>query len=352
MGGRDVESTGATSYNVSNGSAEQNLNTAMAVANGTAKQDLYDDQGNVSGKVYEYNGQQIAATMDEIDNAQSTISNHIEQSMSNGGSGISMQQDVTQFKAGITGGRNVSDTHTDLSGLSYPKAIANAAMITSIGQDVSKETGMEGSYRIGGHTYTTGMSKQQATDILQSRGISGIEMHKDSAGSDTYFTYQQQAVSDKSSILRETKHDKDGHALAIFSAGIGKKNGPSKAEAIANNGLRLSFENKAQAARYFNATGNIEMATAVSNTHTGASDKVGDYTTLTDNGSKGFTVELDGKEMFKHGMRVGVAENGEDIITRSNDAHVKDPFAVKKTEQPAGYEGNSTSWWGSELGEW
>lgn len=195
-------------------------------------------------------------------------------------------------------------------------AYTDAAMIASIGDSAGMADGV---YKIGDHTFNTGLSKQQATQILASRGINGVQ----SNGAN--MSYHQHNPTPTNNGFVAARQGSNGHPIAQYATGIGKQGGPTW-QADGSGGGTMNFANQRAAVTYFQTQGNTSMANEIANMKENKTYTRGAQTFS--NTSEGFSLSFDGSKLKKQGMQMEIASNGSDMYVSSFDGQVKDPFAL------------------------
>lgn len=300
----------------------------------TAAMASLNSTGDVTGRYFDADGKAIeggkiltddSGNMTYVDN--SVISNPGNALQSYAASqlatnnGITFNQTMEGYSGKVAGkyGANESgvvDMTTAQLGAESDAAYTDAAMIASIGDSKGMPDGV---YKIGDYTFNTGLSKQQATQILASRGINGV--HSDAAN----MSYHQHTPRATNNSFVATRQGSNGHPIAQYATGIGKQGGPTW-QADGSGGGTMKFTDQRSAVTYFQAQGNTSMANEIANMSANTSYTRGAQTFS--NTSEGFSLSFKGSELKKQGMQMEIASNGSDMYVSSFDAQVKDPFAL------------------------
>ena len=339
-GAKPTATHGFSAYSSAKNNEDQAVRAAMASKHGQDMGTYLDDQGQVAGHIYNYDGQQIAVSNEQIANAGTTIENH-QAAVMNGGGELEYKQSTESMAVGMAD-KYAGDAKAENVVMNAGEnatsrdAIVDAAMVSTLGTAVKNAPG---TYTFGGKTFETGMSKSQAQQILQSRGINdvGYQGLIRSVPSDTV-TYKQSAPSASNAAMDTTRHA-NGMVHTKYNTHIGKTDGPSWTSDGSGGGT-MKFKSSADATRYFMAMGEDGMASRIAQTKEGTSHNSGIHT-FANNGGNGFEVKFDGQAMRQQGMRMETSADGENMFISSYDATPKNAFRVD--ESPVVNQSNNQS---------
>ena len=300
----------------------------------TAAMAALNSTGDVTGRYFDADGKAIeggkiltddSGNMTYVDN--SVISNpgnalqsYATSQLANN-NGITFSQTMEGYSGKVAGkygtdASGVVDMTTAQLGAESDAAYTDAAMIASIGDSKGMPDGV---YKIGEHTFNTGLSKQQATQILASRGINGVQSNA------ANMSYHQHAPKATNNSFVAARQGSNGHPIAQYATGIGQKGGPTW-QADGSGGGTMKFADQRSAVTYFQAQGNTSMANEIANMGENTSHSRGAQTFS--NTSEGFSLSFNGTKLKQQGMQMEVASNGSDMYVSSFDGQVKDPFAL------------------------
>ena len=324
IGGEQVRTTTkVTAKTAANG--KQEVTAAMTFKQNKGKElnDQYLDangsQIKGSGVYAGDDGTPVYVPQDVKSKSSDIISSYAQEQMGKN-NGLVFEQRSADFSNGIaskygTGPSGVVDMTTAQMGEDTNGAYVDAAMIASIGE----QTG-DGVYKVGNHTFNTGLTKESASQILQARGINGLKHTQD------MMSYHQHNAPLTNRSLADVRQGSNGHPLAQYSTGIGKAGGPSSWTADGNGGGTMSFASRQAAATYFQAQGNTSMAHEIATMKADTAHVRGAHT-FDDTGS-GFSISFNGQELKAQGMKMEIGSNGQDMFVSSFDGETKDPFAL------------------------
>lgn len=332
FGGETVLQTRKTTASAAKNS-EQQAGAAMAMKNGTNVNSQYlNEHGNAIGHDAVVKGADGSLTYVDQNtraNASSIIQKYQQDQMATN-DGVVYGQDTASYSNAVanaygTDASGVVDMTAAQLGEQSDAAYTDAAMIASIGDSKGMPDGV---YKIGNHTFNTGLSQKQARQILASRGINGVQ--SDGAS----MSYHQHNPNPTNNSFVATRQGSNGHPIAQYSMGIGQKGGPTW-QADGSGGGTMKFADQRAAVTYFQAQGNTSMANEIANMGANTSYTRGAQTFS--NTSEGFSLSFNGANLKKQGMQMEIASNGSDMYVSSFDGQVKDPFALDNSPvTPAG----------------
>ena len=316
------------------GKEGEQATAAMASINSTGDvtDKYFDADGNAieGGRILTgEDGQMTYVDNSVIANPGTAIQNYANSQLAKN-NGITYNQDTSSYSNAVANAygadaSGVVDMTKAQLGENSDAAYTDAAMIASIGDSKGMPDGV---YKIGEHTFNTGLSKEQATQILASRGINGVNSNGAS------MSYHQHNPNPTNNSFVATRQGSNGHPIAQYSTGIGQKGGPTW-QADGSGGGTMKFTDQRAAVTYFQAQGNTSMAHEIANMGANTSYTRGAQTFS--NTSEGFSLSFNGANLKKQGMQMEIASNGSDMYVSSFDAQVKDPFALDNSPvTPAG----------------
>ena len=326
FGGETVRQTKKTTAAAAQ-TSEQQAGAAMAMKHGTnVNSDYLNEHGNAIGHdavIKDANGNLTYVDQNTRAKANDIIQDYQKAQLATN-NGIVYGQDTSSYSNAVAGAynkhKNQSTGIIDMTkaqlGAESDAAYTDAAMIASIGDNAGMADGV---YKIGGHTFNTGLSKQQATQILASRGINGVQ----SNGSN--MSYHQHNPNPTNNGFVAARQGSNGHPIAQYATGIGKQGGPTW-QADGSGGGTMKFSDQHAAVTYFQTQGNTSMANEIANMSANKTYTRGAQTFS--NTSEGFSLSFDGSKLKKQGVQMEIASNGSDMYVSSFDGQVKDPFAL------------------------
>ena len=326
MGNKEVYETKATTVAAA-ATEREKVGTAMAYQNRSARttKNYLDANGSaITGGSIVTDKQGNATFVDSTtqNNASAIVQDHVNAQMATN-DGAVYNQGLADYATHMSKKYDGAQGSTvDLSSRMDDGTYTDRAMIAAVG----RPTETAGVYSLGGVNYNTGMTQEQATNILSTRGINGMSMQRDGSNNVTGFSYHQHQAPVGNNSFVGTQRGANGHPIAHYKTGIGQQGGPASWTSDGNGGGKMTFKNQSEAATYFQAQGNLDMARAVSNTSSGSTTSFGAACKMT-NSSDGFSINFNGNDLKNNGMKMDVSANGQDLYVSSYDGQVKDPFA-------------------------
>ena len=323
-------------YAASNGSKEQNATSAMAALHGKDMGVYYGSDGKEAGHIYDYNGQQIAVSQEQIGKAEETIANYTQEKMANGG--VTYQQKTQEMVAAMAerNGMDASSRVVDLSHANTTGQYTDAAMAASIGTRIDNGNESHETYRVGeganavtfkvpkglGQSTSVG-GPTMAQSILKSRGINQVKNDVDNNS----ISYSQSTPQNTNNMYGETRTTPSGGVVTQMNTNIGKAGGPQSFTSDGNGGGTMKFANRQQAMTYFQSSGSYQMADKIGQMSDNTSQIVGSQR-FRDEGDKGFSIDFDGSMMKEQGMSMSMHSDGKSLLVASTDNQPKDPFQL------------------------
>jgi hypothetical protein len=345
---------GASTYSTATaGDKAEEARAGMAALHGKNMGTYLDENGKTAGSIYEYQGQQIAVSNEQIANAHAATNNSIEkytQEQMGKTEGAQYQQDIATFMGEMANRNGMKNVVIDLSEANNSGQYTDAAMAASIGRKTGSDT------QAGYDTYTIGegknairvkvpMGMDQATSkggptvaqqILKTKGINQIKTSSDGQS----LSYAQHVPENKNTMYVATKTAANGGVITQMNTNIGEKGGPQTWTSDGKGGGTMKFENKQAAMTYFQSSGSASMADHIGKMQPNeTATSANGVQTFRDNGSDGFEVSFNGSALKDQGMSMAMHSNGKDLLVSSSDNQPKDPFRYDEIKQTKANEG-------------
>jgi hypothetical protein len=237
--------------------------------------------------------------------------------------GVQYEQKESSYLAGIKKEYTETNGVYDLTG-GDTKTTTDAAMLSSLGTEVGEKG--SGVYEFGGQKFNTGMSQEQAREVLHTRGISGVHTEANDNGTNQV-VYSQHTPTSNNQMLESTSRAHNGNAIAKYNTNIGSANGPQSWTTDGQGGGTMTFANQNAAARYFQQSGNIQLAESISSAKQGKDISDGVRTVSVGNGGQ-VSINFNGRALAEQGIKMQNSDDGKDMYVSSSDNTFKDPFAT------------------------
>jgi hypothetical protein len=287
----------------------------------------YDKNGN-KGTMKQYNNESYF--QDDSTQFDFDVAGAINDKLENGGR-VEFTQKESEFISSMGGDGRGGEVNMNTSSIA---GMTNAAMVTSLGEEVADSPG---TYKVGNNTFVTGMDKSTAQGILATQGISDVRSESGQV------VFGQRGVQKRPNpLLAETSHA-GGKVIGRYNMGIGTKkaNAPKSFESDGNKGGTLTFANQQSAAQYMMSNGNVGMAERILSAGKGKTE-VSDIHSF-NNTKSGFSISFNGKNLQAQGMSMGLSQDGTNMFVASQDRNVKNPFEINRNDPEVSNEDENVS---------